>query len=88
MANLKDINTEEVEKEMFNEILENTEEVEKEMKVETKEKPKANKGKKNDLDYEARGFKTLEEACNFVNTDIFKNLGRADREEYLKWLNK
>lgn len=38
------------------------------------------------VDYVNRGFKTLEEAYNFVETEYFKNLGKADQEEYIDWL--
>lgn len=43
---------------------------------------------KHELDYEGRGFKTLEDAVNFPNTDTFKKLGNADKQEYLNWLKK
>lgn len=40
------------------------------------------------IDYKGRGFKTLEDAINFPNTETFKRLGNADKEEYLNWLKK
>lgn len=43
---------------------------------------------KHELNYEGRGFKTLEDAVNFPNTDTFKKLGNADKQEYLNWLKK
>lgn len=38
------------------------------------------------LDYRSRGFKTEKDARNFVKTDYFKNLGEADKEEFMAWL--
>lgn len=38
------------------------------------------------LDYRSRGFKTEKDARNFVKTDYFKNLGEADKEEFMTWL--
>lgn len=38
------------------------------------------------VDYKSRGFKSLEEAYAFVETEYFKNLGKADQEEFIKWL--
>lgn len=43
---------------------------------------------KHELNYKGRGFKTLEDAVNFPNTDTFKRLGNADKQEYLNWLKK
>ena len=40
------------------------------------------------LDYASRGFNSLEEAINFVNSDRFKNWGEADKAEHLDWLKK
>lgn len=58
----------------------------------SEEKPKRNtnssKNGKSALDYNSRGFKTLADAISFVTTEKFKKLGKADQEEYLKWLNK
>lgn len=55
-------------------------------------KPKRNtysgKNRKSDLNYTGRGFTTLDDAINFVKTEKFKKLGKADQEEYLNWLNK
>jgi hypothetical protein len=39
-----------------------------------------------ELNYIGRGFATLEEAKDFPNTEVFKKLGKADRDEYLNWL--
>ena len=38
------------------------------------------------LDYESRGFASEKAARDFVNTEYFKNLGEADREEFMAWL--
>lgn len=42
----------------------------------------------NDVDYSARGFNSLEDAINYMNSDTFKNLGNADKNEFKKWLIK
>ena len=42
----------------------------------------------NDVDYSGRGFNSLEDAINYMNSDIFKNLGDADKNEFKKWLIK
>ena len=42
----------------------------------------------NDVDYSSRGFNSLEDAINYMNSDIFKNLGDADKNEFKKWLIK
>lgn len=47
-------------------------------------KPKSNKK----IDFEGRGFTSLKDAENFVNTEVFAKLGKEDQEEYLNWLNK
>lgn len=47
-------------------------------------KPKSNKK----IDFEGRGFTSLKDAENFVNTETFAKLGKEDQEEYLNWLNK
>lgn len=41
-----------------------------------------------EIDYKSRGFKTLEDCVNFPKTDTFKRLGNADKEEFIKWLEK
>ena len=38
------------------------------------------------LNYRSRGFETEKDARNFVKTDYFKNLGEADKEEFMAWL--
>lgn len=38
------------------------------------------------LNYIGRGFKTLQEAEDFVNTVVFAKLGEADKNEYINWL--
>lgn len=40
------------------------------------------------LDYASRGFKSLDAAYDFVNTDKFANLGDADKIEFINWLKK
>lgn len=40
------------------------------------------------LDYAGRGFKSLEAAYDFVNTERFANLGDADKAEFMNWLKK
>lgn len=42
----------------------------------------------NDVDYSGRGFNSLEDAINYMNSNIFKNLGDADKNEFKKWLIK
>lgn len=42
----------------------------------------------NDVDYSGRGFNSLEDAINYMNSDTFKNLGDADKNEFKKWLIK
>lgn len=42
----------------------------------------------NDVDYSGRGFNSLEDAINYMNSDTFKNLGNADKNEFKKWLIK
>ena len=42
----------------------------------------------NDVDYSGRGFNSLEDAINYMNSDTFKNLGNADKDEFKKWLIK
>ena len=42
----------------------------------------------NDVDYYGRGFNSLEDAINYMNSDPFKNLGDADKNEFKKWLIK
>ncbi len=42
---------------------------------------------KSTLNYIGRGFNSLEEAEDFVNTKVFARLGEADKNEYLNWLN-
>ena len=42
----------------------------------------------NDVDFKSRGFKTLEDAINFLSTPRFENLGEADKEEFKQWLIK
>ena len=38
------------------------------------------------LDYTSRGFKTKKEAEDFIKTEYFKNLGEADKKEFMAWL--
>ena len=39
-----------------------------------------------EIDYKGRGFETLEQAFAFVETPYFKGLGKADQDEFIKWL--
>lgn len=63
-------------------IVEN--EVESEIDGETEEVREIN----GEIDYKSRGFETLEDCINFPKTDTFKRLGNADKEEFIKWLEK
>ena len=63
-------------------IVEN--EVESEIDGETEEVGEIN----GEIDYKSRGFETLEDCVNFPKTDTFKRLGNADKEEFIKWLEK
>jgi hypothetical protein len=38
------------------------------------------------LDYAGRGFKSIDEAFAFVDTEYFKGLGKEDQEEFINWL--
>ena len=40
------------------------------------------------LDYSGRGFKSLDDAYNFIDTERFANLGDADKIEFMNWLQK
>lgn len=42
----------------------------------------------NEVDYKSRGFKSLDDAIDFMETAYFKGLGEADKNEYKKWLFK
>ena len=42
----------------------------------------------NDVDYSGRGFNSLEDAIKYMNSNTFKNLGDADKNEFKKWLIK
>ena len=42
----------------------------------------------NEVDYEGRGFKSLDDAILFMETPYFKGLGEADKNEYRNWLIK
>lgn len=41
-----------------------------------------------EIDFIGRGFDSLKDAIEFMETDYFKNLGKADQAEYKNWLNK
>ena len=43
--------------------------------------------KVSEINYIGRGFSSLEDAKAFVDSNYFKGLGKADRDEYLNWLN-
>ena len=78
-ANETDATAEEV----INTIIEEGKE-EHDREVTNKSKNKSNKK----IDFEGRGFASLKDAENFVNTETFAKLGKEDQEEYLNWLNK
>lgn len=42
----------------------------------------------NNVNYAGRGFNSLEEAIEYMNSETFKNLGDADKNEFKKWLIK
>lgn len=42
----------------------------------------------NEVDYKSRGFKSLDDAIDFMETAYFKGLGEADKNEYRNWLIK
>lgn len=42
----------------------------------------------NDVDYAGRGFKSLEDAIDFMETPYFKGLGESEKIEYHNWLIK
>jgi hypothetical protein len=42
----------------------------------------------NNVNYAGRGFNSLEEAIEYMNSETFKNLGNADKNEFKKWLIK
>lgn len=44
--------------------------------------------KYNNVNYAGRGFNSLEEAIEYMNSETFKNLGDADKNEFKKWLIK
>lgn len=44
--------------------------------------------KYNDVDYKGRGFKSLQDAIDFMEKPYFKGLGQADKDEYINWLIK
>lgn len=67
-------------------IIDDKEPVEEEEKVVVEEPVKVKRNKH--LDYASRGFKTLEDAYMFTQTDTFDRLGEADKQEYIAWLNK
>ena len=67
-------------------ILDDKEPVEEEEKVVVEEALQVRRNKL--LDYASRGFKTLEDAYMFTQTDTFDRLGEADKQEYIAWLNK
>lgn len=54
--------------------------------ITTEEKPKTKEKYNKNIDYKGRGFSSFEDAINFIETDYFKGLGKADQEEYLNWL--
>lgn len=53
-----------------------------------KTESKTKKVEYNDVNYAGRGFKSLKEAIDFMETPYFKGLGEADKNEYRNWLIK
>lgn len=99
MAKKKELTTEEFEKLLKNELdltineeeQENEETLVEETDTEEKEEIEEEieiKEVNKTVDYKGRGFKTLEDAIDFPNTETFKRLGDADKQEYLRWLEK
>ena len=64
------------------------EEVVSEIVEESVEETKEELVRNENLNYASRGFKSLEAAYDFVNTEIFANLGDADKIEFMNWLQK
>ena len=86
-----------VEEEVLNEVIQANEEskeddvqenleIKKDTKKESLSLEKNKIVQKSTLNYSSRGFKTEKDARDFINTDYFKNLGEADKKEYLAWL--
>lgn len=42
----------------------------------------------NNVNYSGRGFNSLEDAIEYMNSETFNNLGDADKNEFRKWLIK
>ena len=86
MEELMEKNTEKevTAEEVINPIIEEDKEKHDEEVTNKNKKPKSNKK----IDFEGRGFASLKDAENFVNTETFAKLGKEDQEEYLNWLNK
>ncbi|MBR5795059.1 MAG: hypothetical protein IKY26_02810 [Erysipelotrichaceae bacterium] len=42
----------------------------------------------NNVNYAGRGFNSLEDAIEYMNSETFNNLGDADKNEFKKWLIK
>jgi len=62
------------------------ENVEKEVTIVDVKETKTNKITNKTINYIGRGFNSIQEAYDFVDTDYFKGLGEADQIEYKKWL--
>ena len=86
MEELMEKNTEKevTAEEVINPIIEEDKEKHDEEVTNKNKRPKSNKK----IDFEGRGFASLKDAENFVNTETFAKLGKEDQEEYLNWLNK
>lgn len=80
---MKNNDKENTKKEVAEKVIDVLEEVK-----EAKENTKKQTNKRKDLNYKSRGFTSIDEAYNFPNTEQFKKLGEADKNEYMAWLNK
>ena len=70
-----------------NEIIADSQEDEKNLEERESEKfILKNCTEKITLNYASRGFKSEKQAREFVNTNYFKGLCEADKEEFLNWL--
>lgn len=75
------------EKEVENEVEPEVKKGEPEKEVETPEKPEE-KPKKSKKFEPSRGFKTLKEAEEFVESEAFNKWDNASKKEFKNWLKK
>lgn len=76
-----------VEPKKVDNVTDSSDEIEK-IENEEEKKSKKSKVKYNDIEFPSRGFNSLEEAIDFMEKPYFKGLGKADKDEYIKWLIK